>query len=77
MYLRTLKELSEGGIIQYSQEKTDHEYVMQLFGTEYYKDFFRITRDFEYAWYGQFPISAQSFQIVQSHFSKFKIRTAA
>jgi hypothetical protein len=77
MYLRTLKELSESGIIQYSQEKTDQEYVMQLFGTEYYKDFFRITRDFEYAWYGQFPISAQAFQIVQSHFNNFKIGTAA
>jgi hypothetical protein len=77
MYLRTLKELSESGIIQFSQEKTDHEYVMQLFGTEYYKDFFRITRHFEYAWYGQFLISAEAFQIVQSHFNNFKTGTAA
>jgi hypothetical protein len=77
LYLRTLRNLSEKGIIKYSQEKTDQDYVMQLFGTEYYKDFFRITRDFEYAWYGQFPISAHAFEVVQSHFDQFKTRAAA
>lgn len=77
LYLRTLKDLAEKGLIQYSQEKTDQDYVMQLFGTEYYKDFFRVTRHFEYAWYGQFPISAHGFEVVQSHFNQFKTRAAA
>jgi hypothetical protein len=74
MYLQTLKELALGNLIQYRQERTNNEYLMQLFPTSYYKDFFRLTRNFEYAWYGQFAVSPSSFDQIQSDFAAFKHR---
>jgi hypothetical protein len=71
-YLRTLKELSDRNIIEYRHEKTNNEYVSSLFNSRYYKDFFRLTRNFEYTWYGQFNLSAESYQMMQADFLRFK-----
>jgi hypothetical protein len=71
-YLRTLRELSERGLILYHDEKTNSEYLNQLSGTSYYRDFFRLTRDFEYTWYGKFQLSATQFELIQKDFSHFK-----
>lgn len=74
MYLQLLKMMSERNIIQYKQERTNAEYLGQLFSTTYYKDFFRMTRNFEYTWYGQFSINEQAFQVIQQDFYNFKSR---
>jgi len=74
LYLQTLKRLSEENIINYKQERTNNDYVMQLFNTGYYKDFFRLTRHFEYAWYGQFPVAPASFEVIKTDFNSFKQR---
>ena len=71
-YLRTLKELSDKGIINYGHEKTNSEYLNTLFGSRYYHDFFRLTRNFEYTWYGQFPLSEDGFAMMQKDFTAFK-----
>ncbi|HVE61934.1 MAG TPA: hypothetical protein VNA26_08945 [Chitinophagaceae bacterium] len=72
MYLQLLKNLSERQIIHYKQEKTNNDYVMQLYNTRYYKTFFQLTRNFEYAWYGQFQIKQEAFKIIESEFASFK-----
>ncbi len=72
MYLHLLKDLSETGIIQYKQERTNNDYVMQLYSTPYYKSFFQLTRNFEYAWYGQFQIKIEVFKTIQANFASFK-----
>lgn len=74
MYLQTLKELALRNIIQYRQERTNSDYLMQLFQTAYYKDFFRLTRNFEYAWYGNFAVSPTSFEQIRQEFTNFKHR---
>ncbi len=74
LYLQTLKRLAEENIINYKQERTNSDYVMQLFNTSYYKDFFRLTRHFEYAWYGQLPVAPASFDVIRNEFSSFKQR---
>lgn len=71
-YLKTLKELSDRNIIEYRHEKTNNDYVHSLFGGPYYKDFFRLTRNFEYTWYGQFNLSAEGYRMMQEDFLKFK-----
>jgi len=75
-YLQTLLLLSQKGLIQYTHERTNNEYVDQLYKTSYYKDFFRLTRHFEYTWYGQFPISEEAFKLIQTDFNGFKQRIA-
>jgi hypothetical protein len=72
LYLQTLKILSEAGKIDYRQGKTNAEYLQQLYNTVYYTDFFRLTRDFEYTWYGQFNLSEQGYEMMRKEFFTFK-----
>jgi len=72
MYLQTLKELSVRNLINYTHEKTNSDYLFQLAGTFYYKNFFRLTRDFEYVWYGHFTLSDESFSFIRNDFINFK-----
>lgn len=72
MYLQTLKRLSEKNIIRYTHERTNSDYLTEIFNTRYYKDFFRLTRNFEYTWYGQFDLSGEAFSMMQDEFKQFK-----
>jgi hypothetical protein len=72
MYLRTLRDLSNRNLISYTHEKTNADYLLQLANTPYYKNFFRLTRNFDYTWYGQFELLPDSFTVVQNDFSSFK-----
>ncbi|HEU4632739.1 MAG TPA: hypothetical protein VFS22_02065 [Flavisolibacter sp.] len=71
-YLYILKGLAERNLIQYKQEKTNSDYVNELYKTPLYKDFFQLTRSFEYTWYGQFALSAATFALLQKDFLNFK-----
>lgn len=71
MFLRLLKKLSEENIIQYKHERTNSDYLMQLASTAFYADFFRLTREFEYTWYGKFDVDTVAFRHIQSDFEKF------
>ena len=72
MYLRTLKDLSDRNLIKYTHEKTNSDYLFQLAASPYYKKFFRLTRSFDYTWYGKFPLSRDGFSTVQHDFNNFK-----
>lgn len=71
MFLRLLKNLSEKNIIQYKHDRTNLDYLMQLSTTQYYKDFFRITRNYEYSWYGKFPVSDDVYKVIKNDFEHF------
>lgn len=73
-YLQTLKEMSAKGLIQYRQERTNGDYLFQLFNSPYYKDFFGLTRNYEYVWYGKFPVTQPAFESMQKAFGDFKRR---
>lgn len=70
-YLETLSLLSKKGAIDFQQDRTNSEYVMQLYNTALYKDFFYLTRHFEYTWYGKFELSTPAFEKVQKEFKTF------
>ena len=70
-YLQTLRELTEKNLIQYRHEKTNTEYLDELYRTKYYKEFMKLTRNFEYAWYGKFELTAESYQLVEKEFAEF------
>jgi hypothetical protein len=72
LFLGTLKLLSENEFIEYNHDKTNADYLKELSGTGLYKDFFRLTRDFEYTWYGHFELSQNAFEQVAEDFSRFK-----
>lgn len=71
MYLRTLKTMAERNIIRYQPDRTNLDYLMQLSSTTYYNDFFRITRHYEYSWYGHFEVNQESYQLIKKEFENF------
>jgi len=74
MFLRLLKNLAEKNIIEYRQGKTNFDYLQQLQTTGYYPDFFRITRNYEYSWYGQFEVGEDKFVLIKKEFDHFEKR---
>ena len=72
MYLHILRLFSEKNIIHYKIERTNSDYLLQLYNTTYYKDFFRLTRNFEYVWYGKFDISSAAFELIRKDHAKLK-----
>lgn len=74
LYLSLLKQLADKGRIHYRQESTNSDYLAQLFKTPLYSDFFRVTRHYEYSWYGQFPVSEQIFATIRTEFEKLGVK---
>jgi len=65
MYLQILANMHTRNIINYKQDATNFDYLMQLHQTGYYPAFFKVTRHYEYAWYGLFPVNQQVFDVIK------------
>jgi len=70
-FLQMLKTMSGKNIIQYKQDRTNFDYLLQLRDTKHYHDFFRLTRNYEYTWYGNFPVNDEGWQLIKNDFEKF------
>ncbi|MBN8858610.1 MAG: DUF4129 domain-containing protein [Sphingobacteriales bacterium] len=68
-YLHLLKTFSQQELLQYRKDATNIDYLKQLYDRPYYKDFFKVTRHYEYAWYGGMPVSAQQYEFVTHAFN--------
>ncbi len=68
-YLQLLKIFSQHELLQYRQDATNFDYLKQLYDRPYYKDFFRVTRNYEYAWYGEMAVSKEQFDSVVKEFN--------
>ena len=73
-YLRTLRDLSNRGMIDYAHDPPNSVYLAQLSGSQQYRDFFRLTRHFEYTWYGQFTVTEPLYGQMEQDFLTFKQR---
>jgi hypothetical protein len=71
MFLRLLKTMSEQNVIQYKQDRTNFDYLTQLMNTRLYNDFFRITRNYEYVWYGKLSVSDETYAVIKKDFDQF------
>ncbi len=75
MYLRLLKGLSDKNIIQYKQDRTNLDYLVQVQKTPLYPHFFRLTRHFEYSWYGHFDVDQEAYRVIAKEFDQFERET--
>lgn len=71
LYLQTLKRLTDAGWIAYKPDKTNQQYVYELTSSPLQADFERLTRQFEFVWYGDFPINEARFEAIHSQFKQF------
>ena len=72
MFLRLLRDMTDKNIIQYKHDSTNFDYMIQLQATGLYPDFFRLARNYEYSWYGQFDIDKEKYSIIKSEFNNFE-----
>ena len=71
LYLRTLKNLADIGLIQWQVNKTNIKYLEELNDNAHRKTFQDLTLQFENNWYGDLPIGEIEFHSVQDLFNQF------
>jgi hypothetical protein len=70
LFLQLLRDLSGKNIIQYQQDRTNFDYLMQVSHAPWYPVFFRLTRHYEYVWYGKFEIDNGQFNKIKMEFTQ-------
>jgi hypothetical protein len=70
-YLKTLKELTDHQMIDWQINKTNRSYVYELNSPTLRPEFEQITLQFEYAWYGDFPVDEPQFITIKNQFLTF------
>lgn len=73
LYLSTLKQLNDAHLIQWQLEKTNSAYLNELNDAAQRQSFGILTRQFEYVWYGDFPVDGKAFQNINILFNDFKL----
>jgi Domain of unknown function (DUF4129) len=71
LYLRTLRNLNDRGLIRYDMKSTNQEYLRQLRATPREASFRFLTGAYEKVWYGEFPLSDHSFRSLHQYFTDF------
>lgn len=68
-YLGLLKKLHNFGIIFWKKDKTNRDYLMELFSRDfYYREIQRLTVSYEEVWYGEHILNRESFQRLTEEF---------
>lgn len=70
-YLKSLRFLEEGNIIKYEFSKTNQDYIKELQQHPIRSLFSEITRYYDFAWYGGFPVSLAQYQGMDRNFRAF------
>ncbi|TXB67999.1 DUF4129 domain-containing protein [Phaeodactylibacter luteus] len=78
-YLWVLQSLSEEGLVQWARDKTNRQYARELNSSPFRRAFEQATLRFEQAWYGNRPVSEQTFFHLRPQFEQLvqDIRSAA
>lgn len=75
-YLLTLKQLTDRGYIRWQPGKTNADYVSEISSSHLEDGFASLTQVFEWAWYGEFPVSGDAYTKIEPGFRGFRERLA-
>lgn len=70
LFLQTLQSLKEKNLLDFAPGKTNSRYAREI-PQELRNDFSKLVLAYEYAWYGNFAVSREQFDIIQKQFSSF------
>ena len=70
-YLKTLKNLKDLELIEYSPDKTNQEYISELKENKRRDHFRELTRNYEYVWYGEFSLQKELYLKIKDSFVEF------
>lgn len=71
LYLSCLKKLSDAEIIQWQPEKTNYNYLSEISDPNIKTNFSTLTHQFDYIWYGDFPVDENGFEPISQSFKQF------
>ena len=71
-YMMLLQLLQKRQLIQYRTDKTNYDYYYELANTNLKTPFRQLTRQYEYAWYGNYPIQEEAYQEYLNTFNNLK-----
>ncbi|MCY7357559.1 MAG: DUF4129 domain-containing protein, partial [Rudanella sp.] len=71
LYLRTLKQLTDRHLIDWNPNKTNQQYAYEVANQPFATEFNALTRDFDYVWYGDFPVDKAQFEALKADFGQF------
>ena len=71
-YLKQLSILNEKQCIIWQPYKTNIDYSNELAKTNYQGQFKEISKIYDYAWYGEYPISALKYETIEEQFTAFE-----
>lgn len=71
LYLQVLSKLAERKIIEINSNKTNYEYVLETRKHKFANEFAFLTLEYEYVWYGEYPVDEKLFEQIQSSFNQF------
>ena len=74
LYLAALQRLGEKGLVSLLREKTNRDYLRELRGNAVYDAFARLTRHYDYTWYGGFVPSQTAFDGIRAEYDQFQNR---
>lgn len=69
-FLSILKQLSDKEKINWRIDKTNHDYYLELSGSEYQQEFFETAFMYEYVWYGDFKITEGEYLVTEDKFKQ-------
>jgi hypothetical protein len=70
LFLKSLKLLSEKGLIELRNNKTNYQYLSEIKNNQIADLFRNTTSSFEWIWYGDFPINDAILKSSQNEFNK-------
>ena len=71
LYLQSLQRLSEKKFIEINTNKTNYEYVMEVRRHKFANEFASLTLQYEYVWYGEYPVDERLFNQIHGSFIQF------
>lgn len=71
-YMWLLRLMQERELIEYRNDKTNNDYYHELSETSYRQPFRRLTREYEFSWYGGYPVSDAAYQEYMQLFNTIK-----
>ncbi|MBK9458401.1 MAG: DUF4129 domain-containing protein [Sphingobacteriales bacterium] len=71
-YLKTLKQLSDKGLLDWQINKTNYDYQLELAKTPHAQPFQQLTLLFDYVWYGEMGVDKTQFGEIRDNFVQFQ-----
>ncbi len=71
-YLLILQQLSKKDIIDWQLEKTNHDYIFEIKNESIRQQFTKVTRIYDFIWYGNFKVDKNTFAKAEKEFLNLK-----